>query len=78
MSAAEEATWETGASSLYLPPCSPDFNRVEKFFSKLKALLRKAAKRFIDALCREICDLRNPVTPDEGSNFFTPGWYGNS
>jgi transposase len=34
-----------GASLLYLPPYSPDFNPIEKAFSKLKALLRKAAER---------------------------------
>jgi len=30
---------------LYLPPYSPDFNRIEQAFAKLKALLRKAAAR---------------------------------
>src|ERR1039457_2494036 len=41
----EEAITATGATVLYLPPYSPDLNPIEKFFSKLKALLRKAAKR---------------------------------
>ena len=50
----EEAIRATGATLLYLPPYSPDFNPIEKFFSKLKALLRKAAKRSIDALWTEI------------------------
>ncbi len=31
-----------GASLLYLPPYSPDFNPIENAFAKLKALLRKA------------------------------------
>ena len=35
---------------LYLPPYSPDFNPIENAFSKLKALLRKAAERTVDAL----------------------------
>lgn len=30
-----------GASLLYLPPYSPDFNPIEKAFSKRKALLKK-------------------------------------
>lgn len=34
-----------GASLLYLPPYSPDFNPIELAFSKLKSLLRKAAAR---------------------------------
>jgi transposase len=32
-----------GASLLYLPPYSPDFNPIENAFAKLKALLRNAA-----------------------------------
>ena len=50
VSGVENAIRATGANLLYLPPYSPDFNPIEKFFSKLKALLRKAAKRTIDAL----------------------------
>jgi transposase len=50
VSGAEEAIRATGATLLYLPPYSPDFNPIEKFFSKLKAPLRNAAKRSIDAL----------------------------
>ena len=38
-----------GATLLYLPPYSPDFNPIENAFSKLKALLRKAAERTVDA-----------------------------
>jgi transposase len=34
-----------GASLLFLPPYSPDFNPIEHAFAKLKALLRKAAER---------------------------------
>ena len=29
-----------GAELLYLPPCGPDFNPIERAFAKLKALLR--------------------------------------
>jgi len=39
-----------GAKLLYLPPYSPDLNPIERVFSKLKALLRTAAARTIDAL----------------------------
>ena len=67
-----------GATLLYLPPYSPDLNPIEKFFSKLKALLRKAAKRTIDALWKEIGDLLNTVTPDECSNFFASCGYVNT
>jgi transposase len=46
----KEAITATGATVLYLPPYSRDLNPIEKFFSKLKARLCKAAKRDIDAL----------------------------
>ena len=78
VSGVEEAIRATGATLLYLPPYSPDFNPIEKFFSKLKALLRKAPKRSIDALWKEIGDLLNAVTPDECSNFFASCGYVNT
>lgn len=65
----------TGASLLYLPPYSPDFNPIEKFFSKLKALLRRAAKRSIDVLWKEIGALLDDVTPGECTNFFSSCGY---
>jgi transposase len=45
-----EAIEARGATLFYLPPYSPDLNPIEQFFSKLKALLRKAAARTIDTL----------------------------
>ena len=78
VSGVEEAIRTTGATLLYLPPYSPDFNPIEKFSSKLKALLRKAAKRSIDALWKEIADLLNAVTPDECSNSFASCGYVNT
>ncbi len=39
-----------GATLAYLPPYSPDLNPIEQLFSKLKAMLRKAAARSISAL----------------------------
>ena len=46
-----------GASLLYLPPYSPDFNPIENAFAKLKALLRKAAERTLDGLWAAIGQL---------------------
>jgi len=65
-----------GASLLYLPPYSPDFNPIEMAFSKLKALLRKAAERTIPELWDAIARLIDLVTPDEAANFFTAAGYG--
>jgi transposase len=43
--AAREAIEAVGATLLFLPPYSPEFNPIENAFAKLKALLRKAAAR---------------------------------
>jgi transposase len=44
---------------LYLPPYIPDLNPIEQLFAKLKALLRKAATRSLDALWAAVGDLLN-------------------
>ena len=40
-----EAIEAKGASVLYLPAYSPDFNPIEKFFSKIKSILQRIAAR---------------------------------
>ena len=64
-----------GAKLLYLPPYSPDFNPIEKAFSKLKALLRKAAERTVDGLWDRIGALMPAFTPTECANFFAAAGY---
>jgi transposase len=49
-----DAIEAVGARAVYLPPYSPDLNPIEQLFSKLKALLRKAAERTIPRLLRKI------------------------
>jgi transposase len=65
----------TGATLLYLPPYSPDFNPIENAFSKLKALLRKAAERTVDGLWAKIGALLPTFTPQECTNFFAAAGY---
>jgi transposase len=65
----------TGATLLYLPPYSPDFNPIENAFSKLKALLRKAAERTVDALWDTIGALIPVFTATECANFFAATGY---
>src|SRR5262245_13658067 len=60
----------TGAKLRYLPAYSPDFNPIEQLFAKLKALLRKAAERTVDALWNRIADLLVEFTPAECANYF--------
>jgi transposase len=64
-----------GAKLLYLPPYSPDLNPIEKLFAKLKALLRKAAKRDVEALWNEIGELLKTLSPTECANYFASSGY---
>jgi transposase len=64
-----------GASLLYLPPYSPDFNPIENAFAKLKALLRKAAERTVGALWDRIGVLLDAFTPAECANYFRAAGY---
>ena len=59
-----------GATLRYLPPYSPDLNPIEKAFSKLKALLRKAQKRTIAALESYLGEVLDAFSPEECANYF--------
>ena len=58
-----EALGESGATLLYLPPYSPDFNPIEQAYAKLKALLRKAAARTVDGLESAIATVLEAFSP---------------
>jgi transposase len=73
-----QAIEAVGASVLYLPSYSPDLNPIEQFFSKLKALLRKAAERTIPDLWRRIRLLIRTVCPQECANFFRHAGYAST
>ena len=73
--AARQAIEAAGAQLLFLPPYSPDFNPIENAFSKLKALLRKAAARTIDELWAVIGQSLDAFTPTECTNYFTAAGY---
>ena len=64
-----------GASLLFLPPYSPDFNPIENAFAKLKALLRKAAERTVEALWDAIGRPMDAFTPTECANYFSACGY---
>ena len=65
----------TGADLRYLPPYSPDLNPIENAFSKLKAILRKAAARTIDGLWDAIRDALPRFTPQDCASYFTAAGY---
>jgi transposase len=73
--AVRDAIEAVGATLLYLPPYSPDFNPIENAFAKLKALLRKAAERTVDDLWDAIADLIDLFTPQECANYFKAAGY---
>ena len=64
-----------GARLLFLPPYSPDLNPIENAFSKLKALLRKAAARSIDQLWDAIARIIQTYSPRECANYFAAAGY---
>jgi transposase len=70
-----EAIEAAGAELRYLPPYSPDFNPIEQFFAKLKALLRKAAARTVDALIAAIANALTTVTSQECANYLANQGY---
>jgi transposase len=59
-----------GARVLYLPPYSPDFNPIERMWSKIKAYLRKAKARTPGALLEAFAGALRAVTPDECRAYF--------
>jgi len=66
-----------GASILYLPPYSPDLNPIEMAFSKLKALLKKAAARTLAELWDAIADALSLIAPEECRNYLATAGYGS-
>lgn len=65
-----QAIESAGCQLLYLPPYSPDFNPIEKAFSKLKALLRARAKRTVEALWDTVGEIVALFKPHECANYF--------
>lgn len=64
-----------GAELCFLPPYSPDFNPIEMAFSKVKAILKKAAARTVTSLWDAIRDAIDAVTTDDCRGFFTAAGY---
>ena len=67
-----------GARLLFLPPYSPDMNPIELAFSKLKALLRKAAARTDKSLWRALRAALARFTSQECANFFVHAGYAST
>jgi transposase len=65
-----DAVNAAGATVLYLPPYSPDLNPIENMWSKVKAHLRSAAARTLDALGDAVDAALASVTADDCRGFF--------
>jgi transposase len=73
-----EAIEARGASLIYLPPYSPDLNPIEQAFAKLKALLRKAAPRTVEALWAVIGEALSAFPTTECANYLANAGYRRS
>lgn len=59
-----------GATLLYLPPYSPDFNPIEQAWSRLKQLLRGARARLLEQLEPALTAALAAITPQDARAFF--------
>jgi len=64
-----------GASPLYLPPYSPDFNPIENAFAKLKAMIRAKAERTIEALWDNVGAVLDLFSPAKCANYCKAAGY---
>ncbi len=72
---AAEVLRDIGAWFLFLPPYSPDLNPIEMAFSKLKALIRRAAARSYDALWKAAGHVCDRFSDEECFNYFNAAGY---
>ena len=67
---ARQAIEAVGATLLFLPAYSPDFNPIEKAIAQIKAFLRKAGARTKPQLDKAIAEAISLVTPQNATNYF--------
>ena len=76
--AVRRAIRKVGAHLIFLPPYSPDLNPIEQVFAKLKALLRKAAERTVEATWRRIGELLGHFDPSECASYLINSGYAST
>ena len=65
-----DAIEAAGAEVWFLPPYSPDFNPIEKMWSKIKAFLRAVKARTYEALLKAIAAALKTVTVSDAIGWF--------
>ena len=73
--AVRQAIKAAGARLLFLPKYSPDLNPIEQVFAKLKARVRKAAPRSLDAVSHAIATALMAIPPQECANYLRNSGY---
>ena len=73
--AVRQAIRQAGARLFFLPPYSPDLNPIEQVFAKLKALIRKAGERTVEATWRRIGSIVTRFAPAECANYLANSGY---
>ena len=76
--AIRRAIRDAGARLLFLPKYSPDLNPIEQVFATLKALVRKAAPRSLDAVSSAIANALNAFSPQECANYLRNSGYASA
>jgi transposase len=61
---------QRGCQLWLLPPYSPDFNPIEEAFSKVKALLRRAQARVLEALFEATEEALGAVSSQDARGYF--------
>ena len=72
---AQQAIEAAGATLLFLPAYSPDFNPIEKAIAQIKAFLKKTAARTKGDLDSAIAKAVDLVTPQNAINYFAACGY---
>jgi transposase len=72
----KELIRQTGASLLYLPPYSPDFNPIERCWAQVKQRLRTLKARSLSALHLALDDALGTLTPQNTHAYFQHSGYG--
>jgi transposase len=76
VSGISELIKKAGAKLLYLPPYSPDYNPIEKMWSKIKSILRKMKARSKEDLTEALTVAFNEISSSDAHGWFESCGYG--